>query len=253
MVKTPNLWVTKPRSIEYGAVSGTAIRLIFKYGIMFRLSRVSRLKSVGTAQEARLQDKTQREDQAPARGMRADAQRNEDAVLEAAKEVFATIGVDAPVREIAARANVGVGTLYRRFPKRSDLVAAVFRREVDGCAAEAEVLAADNAPDEALRLWLMRYTQFLATKKGLAAALHSGDPAFGALPDYFRSRFEPCLAALLQSASTSGHIRADIGAYDLLRAIGNLSVASCEDGRTHTQRMVGLLIDGMRYGATPVA
>lgn len=200
-----------------------------------------------------MQDKTQREDQAPARSVRADAQRNEDAVLEAAKAVFATMGVDAPVREIAARANVGVGTLYRRFPKRSDLVAAVFRREVDACAAEAEVLAAGHAPDEALRLWLLRYTLFLATKKGLAAALHSGDPAFGALPDYFRSRFEPCLAALLESSASAGHIRADIAAFDLLRAIGNLSVASGEDGPAHTQMMVSLLIDGMRYGATPVA
>ncbi len=211
---------------------------------------------VGPAQEIRLQedpDTAQREDTAPARRVRADAQRNEDAVLEAAKEVFATMGVDAPVREIAARANVGVGTLYRRFPKRSDLVAAVFRREVDACADEAGVLAATHAPGKALQLWLMRYTQFLATKKGLAAALHSGDPAFSTLPDYFRSRFEPCLAALLQSASTSGHIRADIAAYDLLRAIGNLSVASGEDGRAHTQMMVSLLLDGLKYGATPVA
>ncbi len=211
---------------------------------------------VGPAQEIRLQedpDTAQRDDIAPARRVRADAQRNEDAVLEAAKEVFATMGVDAPVREIAARANVGVGTLYRRFPKRSDLVAAVFRREVDACAAEAGVLAATHAPGKALQLWLMRYTQFLATKKGLAAALHSGDPAFSTLPDYFRSRFEPCLAALLQCASTSGHIRADIAAYDLLRAIGNLSVASGEDGRAHTQMMVSLLLDGLKYGAIPVA
>jgi AcrR family transcriptional regulator len=245
--------MAKPRPVEYGTENGTSIRLMLKYGTLFRLSRGSRLKQVGTAQEARLQGKTQRENQMPGRGVRADAQRNEDAVLEAAKAVFATMGVDAPVREIATRANVGVGTLYRRFPKRSDLVAAVFRREVDACAAEAEVLAAVHAPDEALQLWLMRYTLFLATKKGLAAALHSGDPAFGALPDYFRSRFEHCLAALLQSAASAGHIRADIAAYDLLRAIGNLSVTSGEDGPTHTQMMVGLLIDGMRYGATPVA
>ena len=100
------------------------------------------------------------------RRIRADAQRNEDAVLEAAKQVFAASGVDAPVREIAARAGVGVGTLYRRFPNRSDLVAAVFRREVDACAADAVLLAADYAPGEALSRWLKRYTGFIATKKG---------------------------------------------------------------------------------------
>ena len=96
------------------------------------------------------------------RRLRADAQRNEDLLLTVAKEVFATEGVDAPVREIAARAGVGVGTLYRRFPKRSDLVAAVFRQEVDACAAEATALAAVHPPGEALARWLRRYAGFLA-------------------------------------------------------------------------------------------
>ena len=108
------------------------------------------------------------------RRVRADAQRNEDAVLEAAKTLFTTVGVDAPVRDIAARAGVGMGTLYRRFPKRSDLVTGVFRREVDACAAEAAALAARRPPGEALALWLARYVDFLTTKKGLAAALHAG-------------------------------------------------------------------------------
>lgn len=182
----------------------------------------------------------------PRRRVRADALRNEDAVLEAAKDVFTTAGVDAPVREIAARAGVGVATLYRRFPKRSDLVAAVFRREVDACADEAGRLAAAHPPDEALVRWLRRYTDFLATKKGLAAALHSGDPAFDALPDYFRSRFEPVLAGLLAAAAAAGAVRGDVAPYDLLRAIGNLSVAAGADGPAHTRRMVDLLIDGLR-------
>lgn len=186
---------------------------------------------------------------APERRVRADALRNEDAVLEAAKEVFATSGVDAPVREIATRAGVGLGTLYRRFPKRSDLVAAVFRREVDSCAGEAAALAAEFTPVEALSRWLKRYNGFLQTKKGLAAALHSGDPAFNALPAYFRARFEPVLAALLHAAAAAGEIRGDVVPYDLLRAIGNLSVASDDDGAIHTRRMLDLLIDGLRYGA----
>ena len=185
----------------------------------------------------------------PAPRMRADARRNEEAVLEAAKIVFARSGVDAPIREIATQAGVGLGTLYRRFPTRADLVASVFRREVDACADAAERLAAEQGAVEALAAWLMRYTRFLATKQGLAASLHSGDPAFAALPAYFRSRFEPALSMLLNSAAHAGGVRADVAPYDLLRAIGNLAVASGDDGAAHTERMVMLLIDGLRYGA----
>jgi AcrR family transcriptional regulator len=183
------------------------------------------------------------------RQVRADARRNEDAVLEAAKAVFMTSGVDAPVREIAAQAGVGVGTLYRRFPKRSDLVAAVFRREVDSCAAEAPALAAQRPSGDALKTWLKRYADFIATKRGLAAALHSGDPAFDALPGYFRDRFEPALGGLLAAAAAEGEVRTGVDPYDLLRAVGNLSVTSGADGRDHTQRMVDLLFDGLRYSA----
>lgn len=182
-----------------------------------------------------------------ARALRADAQRNEEAVLDAAKQVFAEIGVDAPVREIANRAGVGLGTLYRRFPKRSDLIAAVFRRELDSCAAAAASLAAQHAPVEALSLWLQRYSEFMATKKGLSAALHSGDPAFDTLPGYFRAELEPALSGLLDAAVSSGQVRADVIAYDLLRAIGNLSMVTGDDGRAHAARMVNLLIDGLRY------
>jgi AcrR family transcriptional regulator len=185
------------------------------------------------------------------RPIRADAQRNEDAVLEAAKVVFSTSGVDAPVREIAIKAGVGLGTLYRRFPNRADLIAAVFRREVDACTAEATALGAEHPPGDALSQWLIRYTAFIATKKGLASALHSGDPAFETLPGYFRARFEPALTLLLQAAETAGEVRPGVAPYDLLRAIGNLSVASGDGGADHTRRMVDLLLDGLRFGATP--
>ncbi|MCB1501383.1 MAG: TetR/AcrR family transcriptional regulator [Bauldia sp.] len=190
-------------------------------------------------------------DTEPRRRVRADALRNEDAVLEAAKTVFATTGVDAPVREIAARAGVGVGTLYRRFPKRSDLVSAVFLREVDACAAEAAALEATYPPGEALERWLKRYTGFIATKKGLAAALHSGDPAFDTLPQYFRTNFEPALARLLDKATAAGDIRDGVAPYDLLQAIASLAMASGDDG-AYTGRMLGLLMDGLRNrGASP--
>jgi AcrR family transcriptional regulator len=187
--------------------------------------------------------------EAGTRRVRADARRNEEAVLEAAKVVFARLGVDAPVRDIALQAGVGVGTLYRRFPKRADLVAAVFRHEVDACAAAAGELAAELPPMDALREWLLRYTRFLAAKRGLASALHSGDPAFEALPSYFRSRFEPALEMLLDAASRAGEIGAGGTAHDLLRAIGNLSVATGDDGEAHVESMIGLLMDGLRYRA----
>jgi AcrR family transcriptional regulator len=184
-----------------------------------------------------------------ARSVRADAQRNLDALLEAAKAVFAASGVDAPVREIAARAGVGVATVYRHFPQRSDLVAAVFRREVDACAAAATDLAHDHEPAEALARWLRRYTSFIVTKRGLGVALHSGDPAFEGLPAYFRQNLEPALQSLIDAAVAAGQIRDDIEPYELLRAVGNLSIASGDDGALRSQRMVDLLIDGLRYGA----
>jgi AcrR family transcriptional regulator len=183
------------------------------------------------------------------RRLRADAQRNIDSLLEAAKAVFGTSGVDAPAKEIADLAGVGVGTLYRHFPQRSDLVKAVFQREVDACADAAPALASAYEPGAALAKWLHRYTEFLATKRGLATALHSGDPAFEALPGYFMGRLGPALRSLLEAAAASGEIRADTSAKDLLYAVATLSLPVAGEGVAYSQRMVALLIDGLRYGA----
>lgn len=184
--------------------------------------------------------------EAAPRRLRLDAQRNIDSLLEAAKAVFATSGVDAPAKEIAELAGVGVGTLYRHFPRRSDLVKAVFQREVDACADTAPMLAAENRPAEALAKWLQRYTEFLGTKRGLASALHSGDPAFDELPGYFLSRFEPTLGWLLEAARASGEVRSDISPRDLLYAIARLCVPVEGDGIEYSRRMVALLVDGLR-------
>ena len=184
------------------------------------------------------------------RRLRADAQRNIDSLLEAAKTVFGTSGVDAPAKEIADLAGVGVGTLYRHFPQRSDLVKAVFQHEVDACAAEAPALAAAYEPGDALERWVLRYREFLGTKQGLGPALHSGDPAFEALPGYFAQQLGPALGGLLEAAAANGEIRADINATDLLYAVANLSLPLADHGATYGQRMVALLIDGLRYGAT---
>jgi AcrR family transcriptional regulator len=189
-------------------------------------------------------------DPALSRPLRVDAQRNIDSLLEAAKALFLSSGVDAPMKEIADRAGVGVGTLYRHFPLRSDLISAVFEREIDECAAEAPLLAASHPPDTALELWLQRYTGFVATKHGLAAALHSGDPAYSTLRVRFEERVGPALRMLLDSAVAAGLVHDGEDPLELLAAVANLSVpapGSTDNSRAY--RMVALLMKGLRYDA----
>ena len=185
--------------------------------------------------------------------MRADAQRNIDALLEAAKAVFSASGVDAPVRAIVEKAGVGVGTVYRHFPQRAHLIAAVFRREMDACADAAPILAAEHEPFEALANWMQRYAAFVATKRGLAKALHSGDPAFSPLPAHFDQRLRPALRALLERAVAAGTVRADVDADDILSAVASLCMSARDDRPGHARRMVALLVDGLRHGANSPA
>ena len=197
-------------------------------------------------------DEKEPEDGRPRR-MRADAQRKMSSLLQAAMEVFARSGVDAPVREIAEKAGVGLGTVYRHFPQRSDLIKAVFQTQVDACACAAAEIASQYEPGEALARWMQRYVDFIATKRGLAAALHSGDPAYTALPVYFSKRLQPALKTLLDAAVEAGVVRSDMDAGDLLHAVANLCRGSQDDGLLYARRMVGLLVDGLRYGAsTPI-
>jgi AcrR family transcriptional regulator len=116
---------------------------------LFRLSRGNLVKNELEAQGERLERRGHKDAR-----VRIDAQRNIDALLQAAIEVFSTSGVDAPVREIVEKAGVGIGTYYRHFPQRADLVAAVFRREIDACADAAPALAAQYGPREALARWM---------------------------------------------------------------------------------------------------
>ena len=188
------------------------------------------------------------------RRVRADARRSIDALLGAAKAVFIAAGVDAPVREIADRAGVGIGTVYRHFPQRADLIAAVFRHEVDACADGAQTLAAEREPEDALRRWVERYVEFLRTKRGLAAALQSGDPAYGGLPEYFITRLRPALAGLLNTAAAAGSVRVGVDPGELLWAIASLCGSQRNPDPAAAQRMIGLLLDGMRRIAdTPAA
>jgi AcrR family transcriptional regulator len=184
------------------------------------------------------------------RRRRADAQRNVDALVEAARTVFATSGVEAPAKEITDLAGVGVGTLYRHFPQRSDLVKAVVESGIDAVADAGPALSAAYEPVEALTEWTHRFTELLATKRGLASALHSGDPAFSELPGYFLQRLGPALAALLEAAVADSTVRDDISAEDLLHAITQLSQPVPGQGPEHNQRIVAVLLDGLRYGAT---
>jgi len=174
--------------------------------------------------------------------LRADAKRNVEAVLEAAKTAFATTGVRTPVREIAALAGVGTGTLYRHFPLRADLVAAVFQRELAACADAAATLASTHEPIEALERWLAQYVELLSTKRGLIAAMHSDAPAYESLTECFQDPLRPALRLLLENASRAGVIRPDAEADDLLQGVAAL----CLLGPAQTQRVVALLIDGLR-------
>lgn len=184
------------------------------------------------------------------RRRRADAQRNIDALLEAARKVFDTSGVDAPAKEITDLAGLGVGTLYRHFPQRSDLVKAVVRTGIDAVADVGPELSATHPPAEALTRWIDRFTELLGTKRGLASALHSGDPAFESLPGYFLQRLGPTFTALLDAAAADGAIRDDINAEDLMYAIAQLCQPLPDRGLEHSRRLVALLVDGLRYGAS---
>ena len=186
----------------------------------------------------------------PEKRVRADARRNLDGLLQAALGEFAKSGVDAPVRDIAKAAGVGVGTLYRHFPQRSDLIKAVFRREIDACADAAAVLSAHHDPAEALSLWMHRFVDFIAAKRGLSAALHSGDPAYEALPAYFDQVLLPALKGLLDRAVNTGAIRPGVEPLDILHAIARLAGVG---DQAQAKRMVSLLADGLRHGASGTA
>ena len=187
------------------------------------------------------------------RPVRADAQRNIDTLLRTALAVFESSGIDAPVREIAQKAGVGIGTIYRHFPQRSDLVVAALCSEVDACADAGVELAATLGAGDALVEWIGRYVDFVTTRRGLAAALNSGDPAFKALPSYFLERLRPVVQRLLDAATASGDIRRGIQPDELLCAVAALCAPlDCPDP-PDARRLVALFVDGLRYGAVPAA
>ena len=182
----------------------------------------------------------------PARSRRADAQRNQQTLLTAAAAVFVTSGVDAPIREIAARAGVGMGTIYRHFPTRADLVVAVYRHQVEACAeAGPTLLAGAGSPFTALVQWVDLFVDFLVTKHGLANAMQSDTSGFDALHAYFLDRLVPVCAQLLDAAAEAGEIKPGTHAYELMRGIGNLCIGHDSDTRYDPRRLVELLLRGL--------
>lgn len=174
-------------------------------------------------------------------------ERNEQALLDAAAAVFATCGVDAPVREVAAAAGVGVATLYRHFPSRSDLVVAVYRHQIDACAEAGPVLLASApTPFAAILSWVHQFVDFLGTKHGLARVWEGDTAGFTALHTLFVERLVPVLALMLDAAREAGEVVAPITPYQLIRAVGDLVAWSPQDPEYDVRRIVTLLVSGLR-------
>lgn len=181
------------------------------------------------------------------RPQRADARRNKESLLDAAAAIFVESGVEAPVRDIAARAGVGTATIYRHFPTRADLIIAVYRHQVEACAeAGPALLAAGPTPYAALGRWIDLFTDFLVTKHGLAAVLQSDDAGFEGLHHFFLDRLVPVCTELIEAAVAAGEIRPGTTAYELMRGTGNLCIGAEHDPRYDARRLVGLLVAGLR-------
>src|SRR6266550_8293594 len=179
---------------------------------------------------------------------RADAIRNRERVLEAAKAVFSHGGPEASLEAVARRAGVGIGTLYRHFPTREALYEALYRREVEQLAELAKHLVETKvAPVEALRSWLRAGVEFIATKKGMAAALAMAAHGSSELVAYSLDRLTRAVGKLLQRAAAAGEVRADIDPEDLFRALVGMCYA--HDGtawQAKVLRLVDVFIDGLR-------
>lgn len=182
--------------------------------------------------------------------LRADARRNQERLVDTAATLFDERGIEAPLEEIARRAEVGIGTLYRHFPTRDVLIEAVYRREVEKLCDGVDDLLTDLAPDVALATWMRSFATYVARKRGMAMALKS---FLGADTDLFtqsHQRIQGAIATLVGAAVQAGTVRSDVDPADLLRAMGGICMAADTPGwAERTGRLVDLLMDGLRYGA----
>src|ERR1700726_1284690 len=178
---------------------------------------------------------------------RADAVRNRERVLEAAKAVFSAGGADASLEAVARRAGVGIGTLYRHFPTREALFEAVYRREVQQLGELAEQLENEAAPVDALRRWLRANVELVATKKGMSAALALAMHSSSELTAYSFERLTKAVGALLERAVAAGEIRSDISPEDLLRALVGMCYLHDQPGwQSSVVRLLDVFVDGLR-------
>jgi AcrR family transcriptional regulator len=187
-----------------------------------------------------------------ARKPRADAARNRELVLEAAKAVFSVGGPDASLEAVARHAGVGIGTLYRHFPTREALFEAVYRREVEQLSELAEQLKNEPSPVAALRRWLCSNVEFVATKKGMAAALALAAHGMSELHAYSSDRLTKAIGALLDRAAAAGEIRSDISPTDVLRALIGMCYMNDQPGwQASVMRLLDVFVDGMRVKSAP--
>ncbi|PDT85696.1 TetR family transcriptional regulator [Bradyrhizobium sp. Y36] len=183
----------------------------------------------------------------PIRKPRADAVRNRERVLEAAKAVFNAGGPEASLEAVAKRAGVGIGTLYRHFPTREDLFEAVYRREVGQLSELAEQLRTAKDPVDALRRWLRSAVEFVATKKGMSAALALTYQSSSELAAFSMDRLTKAIGSLLGPAIAAGQMRGDISPEDLLRALIGMCYMHDQPGwQSSVLRMLDVFVDGLR-------
>lgn len=186
-----------------------------------------------------------------ARRPRADALRNREKLIGVAKQAFTEEGADVSLEEIARRAGVGIGTLYRHFPTRDAMLEAVYRREVEQLAAAADALIVSHAPADALHEWLRLFVDYLGTKKVIAPALAAQAAQAGdARPAVYAAAggsIRGAMARLVDNAVARGEIRADVDAADLVQALAGFAMGASTDGwQERTLRLVGILVDGLR-------
>lgn len=184
----------------------------------------------------------------PRRALRVDAQRNYERLLEAANAAFAEHGAEASLDEIARRAGVGIGTLYRHFPTRQDLAEAVYRTQVQALCDLAGELLASPAPGEALAAWLRAVIVFGSTKRGLATFLKTVMSDGGSSLAWCKTAMHDAGGALLARAQQAGAVRPDIEIYDLLRLAHGVSWATemSPDGVDRTDRYLDMMMGGLR-------
>jgi len=182
-----------------------------------------------------------------ARKPRADAARNREHLLEIAKLAFTEAGADVSLDEIARRAGVGIGTLYRHFPSRGAIIEAVYRREVEQLAEGAERLLASLPPGAALHEWMLLFVDYIATKKVIAPALGAIGAGATALFAASGTRITGAMSMLVEKARASGDIRADTDGEDLLRALIGFTYGNTGRGwEASARRLIGILMDGLR-------